>query len=768
MRFVGVLNLSGRFCRKMTPSAQAYRFNGFLVDPVRRLLFGADGQPVSLKPKVFDTLLYLVARPGVVVDKQALLEAVWPHVVVEENNLSKAISTLRQLFGETRDEHRFIVTEPGRGYRFVASVEAVPAGTTERDTAPETLARVLESQLDYATLHSETPAKAREALAALGAEPTSSVTHPPPVITLRRTAAALALIALVSFAAIGVWSLTDHRTPPVTPAVVRFSISSTGMRFTAAVGVEHVALSADGSRFAHSLGDRILIRGLREQKPISIEVTNAASPSFSPDGEWLAFLSGGLKKVPSAGGTVVEVAASTDRPAGATWGPDGTIVFATTAGLYAVDEGGGMPRLLAKADLAHGELQYAWPRFLPDGRSVLFTIVRDGSIDRAQIAWLDLRTLATEVLLTGGASARYVPTGHLVYGAAQTLMAVPFDLDTRTTLGEPVALRDIAIATATDNGAADFALSENGTLAYVAPRAASPLPRTLVWVDRQGNEEPLTLEPGRYVYARVSPDGTRIAIDVAGSNRDIWIWDLGRETLTRLTDGPNEDMTPLWSPDGRRVFFGSNRTGNVDVYSQPADGSTQAIVELAHPTVQFPSSFTPDGTQLVVTEEYRDVSVLDLTHDELRPLLQRDANDWLGEISPDGRWIAYESDESGVQFEIYVRPFPDVTGQREQVTIDGGRYPRWGPSGSNELYYVALDGAMMAVPIELTPALRVGRAMKLFDFELPQRTISARSYDVSEVDGRFLLVKFLSQTATETIDASVVLNWFEELREQAR
>jgi Tol biopolymer transport system component/DNA-binding winged helix-turn-helix (wHTH) protein len=753
----------------MNSSANAaYRFNGFRIDPVRRLLFGADGEPIPLKPKVFDTLLYLVERRGVLVGKQALLEAVWPHVVVEENNLNKAISTLRQVFGETRDEHRFIVTEPGRGYRFVASVDAVPTATTERYTPPETLARVLESQSDYATLASATPARARGAVA--GAEPTSSVTHPPPVITLRRTTAALALIALVSFAAIGVWSLTDRRTPPVvTAAVVRLSIPSTGTRFLAGFGAEHVALSADGSHFAHSLGDRILIRRLREQEPISIDVTNAASPSFSPDGEWLAFLSDGLKKVPSVGGAVVDVAALTDRPAGATWGTNGTIVFATTAGLYEVDEDGGVPRLLAKADLARGELQYSWPHFLPDGRSVLFTIVREGSINRAQIAWLDLRTLATEVLLTGGASARYVPTGHLVYGAAQTLMAVPFDLDARTMRGEPVALRDIAIATATDNGAADFAISDNGTLAYVEPRPVSPLTaRTLVWVDRHGNEEPLPLEPGRYLYARVSPDGTRIAIDVAGSNRDIWIWDLGRETLTRLTDGPTEDMTPLWSPDGRRVFFASNRTGNFDVYSQPADGSTQARVEFEHPAFQGPSSFAPDGTQLVVNEEFRDLSVLDLTQRTMRPLLQRDANDWIGAVSPDGRWIAYESDESGVQFEIYLRPFPDVTGQREQVSIDGGRYPRWGPSRSNELYYVALDGAMMAVPIELTPTLRVGRAVKLFDFELPQRGISGRTYDVSEVDGRFLLVKFLNQTATETIDASVVLNWFEELREQAR
>jgi serine/threonine-protein kinase len=745
-----------------------YRFSGFSADPVRRLLFGPDGEPIALKPRVFDTLLYLIEHRGDLLQKQALLEAIWPHVVVEENNLNQVISTLRRVLGETRDEHRFIVTEPGRGYRFVASVEAVPATIEslslrgETGVAPEPRANGSERR--------HIGSKHPQPFLAAGVEPTSFAAHRPEERRVfSRAGYALALIALVSLAGIGLWSLTGRSTPRVTPAVIRFSIPSTGTRFTAGFGVEHVALSTDGSRFAHSLGDRILIRRLRDQQPISIDVPNAASPFFSPDGEWLAFHSDGLKKVPSAGGTVVDVAEVTDRPAGATWGTDGTIVFATTAGLYQVDANGGVPRLLAKADLARGELHYAWPRFLPDGRSVLFTIVRNGSIDSAQIAWLDLGTLATETLLTGGASARYVPTGHLVYGAAETLLAVPFDPDTRTTHGEPVALRDIAIATATDNGAADFAVSANGTLAYIAPRPASPLTlRTLVWADRQGKEQPLTIEPGRYVYARVSPDGTRIAIDVAGSNRDIWIWDLGRETLTRLTDGPNEDMTPVWSPDSRRVFFASNRTGNFDVYSQPADGSTQAAVELARPAFQGPSSVTPDGTQLVVNEEFRHLSVLDLAQDTLRPLLQRDANDWIGEISPDGRWIAYESDESGVQFEIYMRPFPDVTGQRVKVSIDGGRYPRWGPSRSEELYYVALDGAMMAVPIELAPTLRVGRAIKLFDLAVPQRGISARFYDVSEVDGRFLIAKSVSQTATETVDALVVVNWFEELREQVR
>lgn len=227
-------------------------------------------------------------------------------------------------------------------------------------------------------------------------------------------------------------------------------------------------------------------------------------------------------------------------------------------------------------------------------------------------------------------------------------------------------------------------------------------------------------------------------------------------------------MLALWAPDGRRVFFSSDRAGNFDIYSQPADGSTVAKVELADPKFHAAASFSPDGTQLVLGEQFNDLSVLDLTSGSVRPLLQREPNDWHGEVSPDGRWLAYESDESGAQFEIYLRPFPDVEGRREKVSLDGGRYVLWGPPGSGELYYVDLAGAMMAVPVELSPTLRIGRPTKLFDFMPPGRGgTSGRVYDVSPLDGRFLTVQTVSQPAAEAIDVSVVLNWFAELREQA-
>jgi serine/threonine-protein kinase len=404
---------------------------------------------------------------------------------------------------------------------------------------------------------------------------------------------------------------------------------------------------------------------------------------------------------------------------------------------------------------------------MSDGKSVLFTIVPGDSADGTRIASLDLQTLETRIVLTGGSAARYTSTGHLVYAVGETLAAIAFDRDARTTRGEPTPLPGISIAAAADNGAAEFAISSTGTLIYIEPLppAARPL-LTLAWLDREGNEEALAIQPGGYMNPRVSPDGTRVVIDVLGANRDAWILDLRRASLTRLTNGPTEDLLPMWSPDGRRVFFGSDRGGNFDIYSQAADGSTEARIELARPGFQVPNSFTPDGAQLVVFEEYRDLGILELGQPDLKPLLQRESQDRLGEISPDGNWIAYESDESGAQIEIFVRPFPDVSAAREKVSLNGGRYPRWGASGSGELFYVDLEGAMMAATIEFSPRLSVENTTKLFDWQAPSSGLSGRPYDVSPLDGRFLVTRLVAPPVTNDRDISVVLNWFNELTEQ--
>jgi serine/threonine-protein kinase len=664
----------------------------------------------------------------------------------------------------------------------------------ERRTTPETIARVLVAQPDFAALPKTTPANVRhllrhclekdqkrrlqhigdarieleDALAALAAGPAPQSAEAATRNWQRRAAGILALaVALGGFS---VWSIVERETPSVTTEVVRLSIPSLPTPSVWPFGVRHLAISEDGSRVAYA-GEKaqLSIRRLRDRQAITLP-TLAGNPFFSPDGEWLGYFGEpeGLWKVPSIGGQSRRIAAITERASGASWGPDSTIVFATTSGLYQIaDDGSASPRLLAAPNPERDEKLYAWPQFMPDGKSVLFTIVPEDSVVGAQIVLLDLQTLETRTVLTGGTAARYTSTGHLVYAVGETLAAIPLDGETRTTRGEPTPLPGITIATTQDNGAAEFAISATGTLIHIEPRpaAANRLQR-LVWLDREGNEDALALEPGSYRYPRVSPDGTRLALDVGGTNRDVWIWDLRRSSLTRLTNGPTEDMLPLWTLDGRRVFFSSDRTGNFDIYSQPADGSTEAKVELARPEFDAPNSFSPDGTQLIVFEEFRDLGVLDLAQSNLRPLLHRESSDRLGEISPDGNWIAYESDESGEQIEIFVRPFPDVSGAREKVSIDGGRYPRWGLPGSGELYYVDLDGAMMAATVDLAPSLRVGSVTKLFDWLMPESGISGRPYDISPIDGRFIMAKPAAQSTGDTVQISVVLNWFNELTER--
>jgi serine/threonine-protein kinase len=395
---------------------------------------------------------------------------------------------------------------------------------------------------------------------------------------------------------------------------------------------------------------------------------------------------------------------------------------------------------------------------------VLFTILTD-TIDAASIARLDLETGETTVVLTGGTAPRYVASGRLVYASGRNLMAVAVDPQSMRMLGEPVVLTGVEVANTPDNGAAQFAISDTGSLVFLPPTEAGQRSTTLSWIDRNGKEESLGLAPGSYTNPRVSPDGTRIAVDMPGDNRDIWIWHERRESLMRLTTGPTEDVIPVWSGDGSRVFFSSDRSGNFDVYSQAADGSTGARLEYAGPGAQVVTAFTPDGRCLLLVEDFKDLSLLRLTPPaRVEPLRRTESNDWLGEVSPDGGWIAYESDEAGGRVDVFVRSFRDANGRREQISTGGGRYPKWNPTRPDELFYVDPDGGMRAVSLQLSPELSVGPATKLFDTNRPGPTVSGRPYDVSPTDGRFLVVRPATATLDRRVTVSVVLNWDQELK----
>ncbi len=348
---------------------------------------------------------------------------------------------------------------------------------------------------------------------------------------------------------------------------------------------------------------------------------------------------------------------------------------------------------------------------MPGGAAVLFSIRRrGGGFQNSEIAVLNLATNEQRILLSGGSRPRYAPTGHLVYGVdGGTLMAVPFDLDRLQLAGDPVPVLE-GVMTNGGNGAMEFDLSANGSLVYVAA-ADSGARRSLVWVDRQGREDALNVPPRAYTSPRISPDGTKLALNLRDEQNDIWIWDFAREMLTRLTFDPGQDRFPVWSPDGRRIAFSSQRDGSRgNPFWQAADG-TGTVERLAESDRRqvFPTAFSPDATRLIVYGDHLDnadnddVGIVHLGDRRAVPLLQATFQERNPDLSPDGRWLAYDSNESGRE-QVYVRPFPDVDKGRWQVSTGGGNQPRWARNG-RELFF-RRGTALMAVPFRRTRVLR--------------------------------------------------------------
>jgi serine/threonine protein kinase/Tol biopolymer transport system component len=657
-------------------------------------------------------------------------------------------------------------------------------------TSADTLARVLESDPDYTQLPGETPLAVRRLIQrclekdrrrrfqhmgdvrleiedALAAPRQTTVTVPGPSSRLRTVYVAAAAVLLIG-ASIAGWFVGQgaRSTRTATPTIL--SIPFVEPSVSGAHRPRNLTISSDGSRIAYASPTRLWIRQMDRKDPIAIAGSATTTPFFSPDGQWVGFHSGelgkpALVKVPVRGGTPVTIAVHSDRPGGATWGADGTIVFATTEGLYRVSANGGESTLLIKPNPAKKERLYAWPHFLPDSRSVLYTIVSAAEGASTRIALLNLSTLTSTEVIADGTSPVYLRSGELVYASGSTLKSVAFDPSTGRTQGDPVVVPDAAVQFRPDTGATDFAVSQSGTLVYLPFSDQNPSGslRNLAWIDREGREELIPISPANIGYPRISPDATQVALDMTtAGGRDIWILHLDRLSLTQLTDGAGEDMLPVWSPDGRRVFFTSDRSGNFDVYSQPADGAAGAQLEFAGPGVQVAQGFAPEG--LLVYENFHDTLLLRFARpDRLEPLLHSEFDQRLSSVSPDGRWILYESNESGGRFEVFVRPFPDTSGRREQVSIAGGRYPRWYRSGRSEITYVDLDGKMMAVPVTLSPTLSVGRPVRLFQSAKPPAVRTGSPYDISPRDGRFLVTKPVAENSSAMTQVSVVLNFLD-------
>jgi serine/threonine-protein kinase len=424
--------------------------------------------------------------------------------------------------------------------------------------------------------------------------------------------------------------------------------------------------------------------------------------------------------------------------------------------------------VLTKPDRDHGEGDHLWPEFLPGDEAVLFTITpATGSIEDAQIAVLDLQTGTTRVLLRGGSHAHYVPTGHLIYGAAGTVRAVAFDLRRLEVVGTPAQVLKGVMTTS--QGAADFAVAANGSLVYVPGAVGGGGQQTVVSVDRQGRASPLPgLPPDSYRDVRVSPDGARIALVI---QTDVWTYDVARATLSRLTTHPAADRSPLWTPDGQRIIFTSSRAGYPEVFWRSADGtgSDERLLADAKDLVDvFANGWSADGRHLLFTDVPATIqcSIVQVPIErpsDAKALVKNEFCNTEAAVSPSGHWIAYRSNVSG-RDEIYVERYPEL-GSRQRISSGGGSIPLWSRDG-RELFFASLDGRqMLAVPVQSGTALVAGRPQVLFEFAMLPTAGGSRPYDITP-DGRFLIIG----SGQANVDGGsgsnliVVQNWFEELK----
>ncbi|MCU1262889.1 MAG: hypothetical protein JWO80_5774 [Bryobacterales bacterium] len=582
---------------------------------------------------------------------------------------------------------------------------------------------------------------------------------------------AVAAVLAVAAALAG-WMLKPAPVRPVSRTVIALGADE---RF-ANLDAPLLAISPDGANLVYVASRaggpaQLFLRPLNALKAEPIVGTEGAySPFFSPDGQWIAFFAEGkLKKLAVGGGaatTVCETNGAISSSAG-TWSLSNTILFQlTTGGFLEVPASGGTPHRLAM----DSKQVLRWPEVMPRGTTVLFASGPAGFSfsSSASIAAARLDgTGAVKHLIARGSAPRLAATGDLIYVQNGTLMAVPFNPSNLELGGSPAPV--IQGVSETILGAAQFGLSANGTLVYV-PGGLQGNSSHLTWVDRAGKEQPIAAPVRLYNFPRISSDGQRIAVTIVEAESRVWVYDLARDALSRLTFGGTIDANPVWSPDGRRLAFYSNRAGPAtNIFVQPVDGSGTAERLTTSGSINVPNSWSPDGHTIAyvdVTPETTpdtgtDIWMVGVDDRTARPFLETQANETAPKFSPDGRWLAYASDESG-RFEVYVQPYPGPGG-KGQVSTGGGTEPVWNPAAS-ELFYRA-GNRMMSVSVTLQPAFSVGKPVVLFQGPWLPTPLSLPNYDVSPDGQRFLMLKAADedQGARQIV---VVQNWFEELKQR--
>ncbi len=606
-------------------------------------------------------------------------------------------------------------------------------------------------------------------------------------------------IALVAIAALASGWFSAGRGPAASAQVTRLLVGVTPADQLG--GIEGrptraaLALSPDGRTLVFSAlrANRraLYVRQFDQADATMIPGTEGAiSPFFSPDGKWVGFfVAGEIRKLPLAGGPSVHVADTglVLGPLGASWGDDDRIVFARRPGaLWEVAASGGAPTEIITPDQSRGEVSYRLPHVLPGGDAILFTVThhRFPRWDQTQIRVYSRRTRLTRPLINGGADARYVSSGHLVYAREGVLLAARFDLQRLEVRGGPVGVVADVMQAAyaregmSDSGVAQFTAASTGTLVYLPGGVFAPAERSVVRVDRTGRSETLPIPPRAFATLRLSPDGRQIALNTFGRDRDIWLYSLAREMLTRLSL-PGRLNVPIWSRDGYWITYASSTAGADKLYRVRADGGglPEQLIASEHNLV--PGTWTAAGELLYYPGPSAFLSgrqeTLFSQNGALKgiPAPVGSQNRGGVDVSPDGRWIAYHSDDSG-QLQVYVQAHPGP-GPRYQVSTDGGMSPIWRADG-RELFYArqrvgtppqeTLDVQMMAVGVTTQPALTFGKPGALFEGPY-QMNQPARGYDVTADGQRFLLIQARERPPDVITQMIVVQNWFEELKRLA-
>jgi DNA-binding winged helix-turn-helix (wHTH) protein len=723
-------------------SSHLLNFGPYRVDPDQRLLMRGQ-ESVPLPPKAFETLLVLLRNNGRVVRKDDLMRMLWPDTFVEESNLSQHIYQLRKTLAPSAQDPQYIVTVPGTGYRFAHKVEQVVAD-------------------NGGALVVERRSKPRMDVKDEG-------------LSSRLAWLMAGLLAVMAAVALGfLW----HAIRPVSRPLLRLGLELPDFAMAEPTSSASVALSSEGTRVVYtgrgSDGKiRLYTRALDQERALPLAGTEGAyGPFLSLNGQTVGFFADGkLKKIPVEGGEAV-VLCDAPQGQGASWSEDGTIIAALnwTAGLSRISSGGGLVQPVTQLKPESNDLGHAWPQALPGAEAVLFTAVSTvANIPDATIEVQSLRTGERKTLVREGYYGRYVPSGHLVYMHGRTLFAAPMDVKRLTLTGPAVPVVE-NISTSSVWGSAEMDFSRSGALVYVRRK---PGGKSLMWLDSSGRTQPLRAEGAEYrPDVRLSPDGKRLALAVVGSDGvDVWVYDMERNTMTRLTFG-HQAWFPVWSPDGKHIAYMASEHGDApNLYYVRADGAGEAVRLTESKNRQIPYSFSPDGKRLAYFEFDRqsqtDIWMLpleELTSDHPKagkpePFLVTPFDERAPMISPDGRWLAYESNQSGRR-EIYVQGYPGPGG-KWQISTEGGDRPIWSKK-SPELFYRSSEGIMVA---------NYAARGEVFAANKPRLWTARKDlepyFDLAPDGKRFAIIQAEEAQKSSPEQVMLLENFFDELRRRA-